>query len=436
MGASSWNPTANDVRRILLVACVIFVGTTCLLVARMPVPQSLWREHRQLVGPCAIALYGLPRSFKNLVLPSLIRNVIQPNAIHRCDYFVYFHESSRDPGGRDDRSGNIDTREVWRLQDAVQKYHVSRRLPSVTIDSFTDEAFQKTRMSLLQTIRLSKDSRGKHLFLPYNHPSYSNISVENVVKMWHAQEAVWNMLDDVEPTDESSGNRKHYSRVAMLRIDVVYLTPIDVYQLPNKTLDYENSVAVIPNFARHPVNDRMMYGPYEALQVWASQRTRRLAQHGQYIDKYAPGDGIHSERFLNSTIFPAIRQRGVSIETHPDICFLRARADGAVRLTDCGTRHTTRNNYLAVLSLLRKHCSVNMTHANRSVVLLECEPNEDQNIPKAAVHVEWHHGCFIDEKPPPRKKRSHVKPCLPPHVSMFKRVHEENVAEMSGYGIL
>jgi hypothetical protein len=35
---------------------------------------------------CAINLFGLPRAFRSLTLPSLIKNVIELNA--DCDYFV------------------------------------------------------------------------------------------------------------------------------------------------------------------------------------------------------------------------------------------------------------------------------------------------------------------------------------------------------------
>jgi hypothetical protein len=424
-----WLPRPHDFVRFVVAVGVVFFVLTFLLVLHLPDEKTLiWKGQRrhEVATPCAIALYGLPRSFRALVLPSLIRNVIQPNAMYNCDYYVYFHDATQDLGGRDDRSGTINSQEVFLLRDAVKEYHTPT---TIQFDSFTDDNFFKTNKALLQTIYASLDQQGRPLFLPYNHPSYSNSSIINVVKMWHAQEALWNMID-------SYGITQHYSRVAMLRLDVVYVTPINIYELPNKTIDYDNAVAVIPNFGRHPVSDRMMYGPFEALQAWAAQRIQRLAQHAQYIAQHAPGDGIHSERYLNSTIFPVIRQRGISIETHPDLCFLRARADGAVRLTDCGTRHTTRHNYLAVQSILGT-CLPNMTHLDRSIVLLECGNNEVQDNKTEIDLMEWSPGCFIDEKtPPPNRKKANTKPCIPPHISMFKRVHAENTTELSGYDIL
>ena len=147
---------------------------------------------------------------------------------------------------------------------------------------------------------------------------------------------------------------KHYSRVAMLRSDVVYVTPVDIYELGahRKKWDYNNTEAVIPNFARHPVNDRMMYGPYDAIKIWAAGRFHRLNRHIDHVQKHAPGDGLHSERFLNYTIFPSIRQAGVNIQVKQGLCFLRVRADHSVRFSDCGQMHVTKNNHQAVEFIL------------------------------------------------------------------------------------
>ena len=433
-----WRTRSKELGCIFFVVCCLFLLAVYRLASFLPHPASsssdnLWGRP-QVSGPCAIALYGLPRSFQSLVLPSLIRNVIQPNAIYRCDFFVYFHNADHDPGGRDDRSGAVNSAEVLLLHEVVRENHVPPLVPSVTIGNFTDDDFWKTRAQLLRKIHFAKDPMGRPLFLPYNHLSYSNRSIENVVKMWHAQEAVWNMLVE-PPLRADRTKRKHYTRVAMLRLDVVYLTPINIYQLPDGTLDIENSVAVVPDFARYPVNDRMIYGPYEAVQVWAAQRVQRLEQHGEYISKHAPGDGIHSERYLNDTIFPAIRQRGITIVNHPGICFLRARADGSVRFTDCGTKHATSNNFRAVQSLLERPCWPNMTHVDRNIVLLECE-NESPDF-LGTEFVPWQPGCFIDERFSPKQiKKRKIKPCVPPHISMFKRFPVEIGSNLSGIPIL
>ena len=49
-----------------------------------------------------------------------------------------------------------------------------------------------------------------------------------------------------------------YERVGMFRIDVSYVTPIDIFKAGNEH-DTENRVAVIPAFAKFPVNDRTCF---------------------------------------------------------------------------------------------------------------------------------------------------------------------------------
>ena len=88
---------------------------------------------------------------------------------------------------------------------------------------------------------------------------------------------------------------------------------------------------VIVVFAQHPVNDRMIYGPFQGVKIWA---TKRFSQEKKYV-----GLVMHSESFMVSHIFPAILQwRGGAIKNivkNPDICFIRTRADESVMIGDC-----------------------------------------------------------------------------------------------------
>ena len=75
-----------------------------------------------------------------------------------------------------------------------------------------------------------------------------------------------------------------YTRVGMLRSDAMYLTPIDIAMMDQSVPDTHNEHAVVANFGALPVNDRMVYGPYEAVKVWATQRFSKIddwAQTGQ-----------------------------------------------------------------------------------------------------------------------------------------------------------
>ena len=77
----------------------------------------------------------------------------------------------------------------------------------------------------------------------------------------------------------------------------------------------------------------MIYGPAGAVEIWAAKRFDLIDDH---VKKYQlEGQGIHSEKFLSRTVFPAIERAGFVIEESGSLCFLRARADETVWVHDC-----------------------------------------------------------------------------------------------------
>mmetsp|Transcript_3073 Transcript_3073/g.6842 ORF Transcript_3073/g.6842 Transcript_3073/m.6842 type:complete len:252 (+) Transcript_3073:182-937(+) len=205
--------------------------------------------------------------------------------------------------------------------------------------------------------------------------------------MWHSQDRVWNLMD-------RQANKK-YKRVAMLRLDVIYATPIDVYKVPIDLIpeDYNDSYlrglrkpenqpsqkpveyfydylrtdkatthCVLPAFKSFPVNDRFFLGPYEAVEIWAKDRFSRARKHvtevlpalealrqeqqkqqGQKDDEVMKMTdyGLHDEQFVARTILPEIRKLGGTGDTddvkmHVDraLYFLRVRADGSIWMKD------------------------------------------------------------------------------------------------------
>jgi hypothetical protein len=90
----------------------------------------------------------------------------------------------------------------------------------------------------------------------------------------------------------------------------------------------------------------MFYGPAAAAKIWATQRLARLENHvHERILQLEPGFGMHSERYLYYTIFPAIlNETQVEIAEDDGICLLRARADESVWINDCDSSSTTNKN--------------------------------------------------------------------------------------------
>jgi hypothetical protein len=294
---------------------------------------------------CAICFFGLPRSFETLVLPSIITNVLMPNMVYGCDIFVHYYDVEAEAPGRASKGGKIDTTAVARLKEKVDEIDSEdlgfAKKPDVVIVSDTDETFWDARRDTLDTYRTAKAPDGNFKYFPWKDISYVwPTSTDNIVKQWHSIEGAWGAM-----TKHAAVKQKRYNRVAMLRSDVVYVTPINIYETANRQHDTNNEIAVIPSFATYPVNDRMIYGPYDAVKVWATERFSRLEKHAE--DR--PGYGMHSERYLADSILPAIEEKGFGVEQSRNICFFRARADGQVHLNDCDD-----SSKFHPISLLRK----------------------------------------------------------------------------------
>jgi hypothetical protein len=378
-------------------------------------------------GECAINLYGLPRSFKHHVLPSLITHVISVNNKYRCDYFVHFFNVTTEQSETSTRGGNaggtLHSDDIYLLKDAVVvaahqtttaekassksgSSSSSNRQHPIVVDfvSDTDEEFASERKEYIEEIVFG--TGGDQASNPYfvKEASFTSGTLLNILKMWHSQDRVWNLMEQQQQQQQqilenssssSSNSNKRYKRVAMLRLDVIYTTPIDVYNVPTDVVpdDYNDAYlkrlrkpqkfqkavtyfhdfgtaseqqqqqhCVVPGFKSFPVNDRYFAGPYEAVRIWAKDRFSRARKHvmevlpkleSQRLQAEAvakPKDdtgavwgptqftdfGLHDERFVAYTILPAIRESNanISIRVDIDLWFVRVRADGSIWLKD------------------------------------------------------------------------------------------------------
>jgi len=337
-------------RRILL-RCAPATFTLILLVycwvLCYPYRRLLFSANQHPTGRCAINLYGLPRAFKSLVLPSLVKNVIQVNAQYGCDYFVHYYDQTKEPPGRSGSGGVIKPEEILLLKEQVElaaRQFAPRggggeedgegsRMPTVAFVKDREEDFWAEYQPLIDKIRNQKGPDGEYFYYPWKAMTYQYpYTTDNIIKMWHTIQRSWDLMEDTA-RKEGFGE---YARVAMLRSDVVYVTPIDVYDVGEATKDFDNKVAVIPGFSKHPVSDRLVYGPARAVKIWAAERFRRMDRHALWISEHNPGWGLHSERFVMYSIFEPIKKLGIELREHPTLCFFRARADETVWTSDCG----------------------------------------------------------------------------------------------------
>ena len=149
--------------------------------------------------------------------------------------------------------------------------------------------------------------------------------------MWHSIYESWNLTQS-----HAQEVGAEYCRVAVLRSDGFFLTPIDVWELScvGRT-DSNNSVDVIPGFGRYPVSDRLVYGPAKAVHIWAAQRFDRMEAHVRWMHQHSPGFGLHSEIVVKRALLGPIKELGFGVEEHPTLCFFRARADESIWTSDC-----------------------------------------------------------------------------------------------------
>jgi hypothetical protein len=292
--------------------------------------SSIQQQEHDAVDRCAINFFGLPRAFESLVLPSIIKHIIIPN--HNCDYYVHYYYMTEELQGRSGNGGTIDPTAILLLRDAVHKVSIDRGdkvLPIVEFVFDKEEDFWNKYTNLIHRIRTTIVN-GKYLYFPWKAKTYRHpVTTDNIIKMWHSIQSAYQLMEDV-----AKQKNINYNTVAMLRSDVVYVTPINIHDAPITENKLQLTPVTIPNFGKHPVSDRIIYGPKDAVQIWATQRFINLERHVDFILHNDPGWGLHSERFVNYTLFPLIRNI-TSIHLHPTLCFFRARADESVWVSDC-----------------------------------------------------------------------------------------------------
>jgi hypothetical protein len=264
-------------------------------------------------------------------LPSIVKHVIDVNV--ECDYYVHYYHMTEEAAGRSGRGGAIDPTAILLLKEAVLQAAARRKESRTPIVEFVfdkEEDFWKRYTDLIEKIRNTKVG-DKYLYFPWKAKTYKHpVTTDNIVKMWHSIQSVHELMERI-----AMAHNIRYQTVAMLRSDVVYVTPINVRDQTSSSDASDKGSVTVPDFGKYPVSDRIIYGSAEAVKIWSTTRFASLESHAQLVQATDPGWGMHSERYLNTSIFPAIRQLGVTIRPHATLCFLRARADETVWISDC-----------------------------------------------------------------------------------------------------
>lgn len=220
----------------------------------------------------------------------------------------------------------MDPDEILLLQDAVSRSVAIRNVSvAVKFINDTDDQFEEKQDENLSRYYGTVDDLGHPAYFPWKERDWKPDNLVNVVRQWHSIESVFYSMEEYA---EQHGI--NYTRVGMFRNDAMYLTPIDI-------MNGDENHVVLPSFASYPVNDRMIYGPYSAVKIWATKRFELIEERLKVPS--ARGYVMHSERFMVHSIFPSIKtETGISRHIDTDICFLRTRVNSIAVLNDC-SRH-------------------------------------------------------------------------------------------------
>ena len=296
--------------------------------------ESLTKE------PCAIIFFGLPRSFRSLVYPSIVKHVLRPNAKYQCDIFVHYYNATFEQAGRSGDGGPLDPHEIHLLEQTSSS-EIDKDNITVAFTMTQEADFWTQYKDLLNKTRTVTGPDGNlMMYHPWKEKSYHMTQAANVIKMWHSIQEGFRLMERHRQQRGTSidGDRRSstmYTRVAILRSDVFYMTPIDIWETGTRgILDRQNRVAVTPNFANFPVNDRMIYGPYDAVRIWAMTRFHTMEDHVQWALQHKPGYAMHSETFVEG-LLDSIQKQGYQVAKHETICFFRVRADETIWINDC-----------------------------------------------------------------------------------------------------
>jgi len=274
--------------------------------------------------PCALLFFGLVKDFKDLALPAIHRNIIDPNP--SCDVFLHTYDIDKVPENK--RNKEVSGARIY-PSDA---YLLT---PNVIIES--TKSFDQKRGDFLNQTR------------KYHHGVWGKccLSHDNMIKQWHSIDAVWKKMRQHEEkllhqtysnTHEAllahKGDNHYYQQIGLFRSDVYHVNKIDIF----------NSNATIANFGHYNgYNDRLFYGSYDNAAIWANRFGFSSIFEEKYIKSRKKGQrgSYHSETFVKQLM----THHNISIDMQ-DICVWRIRNGKRLQVTDCGKRKYERYNGL------------------------------------------------------------------------------------------
>eukprot|EP00547_Thalassionema_nitzschioides_P007103 CAMPEP_0194210234 /NCGR_PEP_ID=MMETSP0156-20130528/8108_1 /TAXON_ID=33649 /ORGANISM="Thalassionema nitzschioides, Strain L26-B" /LENGTH=366 /DNA_ID=CAMNT_0038937557 /DNA_START=33 /DNA_END=1130 /DNA_ORIENTATION=- len=304
-----------------LLVLFIFISCTSNIYRGFQFDKYLQEE--DAVDPscekkCALLFFGLVKEYRELILPSIRRNILELNP--HCDIFLHTYNLTNIPIS--DRSGETEESPL-----AV------------------DEAYLLTENVTMDTLSEFWAKRGKmvNYTQQYRHKAWGLCppctSHNNMIMQWHSIQSVWDLMvqheqkiisgKDLKNQDNDASldyREKHYyyEQIGLFRSDVYYPWPISIF---------EHSAGV-PEFASNAgYNDRLFYGERKYASVWAD----RFAFVDIFIRKYmhtwifTGHQGFHSETYLGALL----KSHQVPVHQNSETCVWRVRSGMRLSVNDC-----------------------------------------------------------------------------------------------------
>lgn len=222
---------------------------------------------------CALLFFGVVKRF-DVVLPTIHRHILDTNP--NCTIFVHTYNIRTVTNPR-----NHEVNTSISPQDAL-----------------------KLSLNVMFESTANVDVVKYRPYFPRRSGWSYPTSMDNMILQWNSisRVATW------------AFNVHKYARVGFFRMDVIYLTDINIHQ----------NRATIPEFlSSGGYNDRMFFGLAQYAQVWATRfpRVKAYLQHNR---------AIHSEKFVKYLL----QTKKVPLTIDKGICFHRIRATNVTK-KDC-----------------------------------------------------------------------------------------------------
>ena len=289
-------------------------GSAASLISLSPRSNSSSIQARH----CALLFFGVPRLFRNVVLPSIQKYILEANP--DCDVFVHTcNITTLSVLRNNEQNGTLIPTDVYGLN------------PNAAMIENMESFYAQRNLSYFR----------KHHYLGWG-PCCG--STDNMVKQWHSIDGAWKLMEQYAQQENLGDGENYYSRVGLFRSDVFYTHPIYVVSNSTSEQRQKEEEAVVPRFlwkkfgpSPYLVNDRMFYGTYQNAKVWATGRFDYVPKFVAAIENRTDLQGIHSETFMRWLI------GNMASLQKKDICFWLVRTTGLIDTSDCENNESKLN---------------------------------------------------------------------------------------------